>query len=162
VETPESPREGNAARLGRAADAYGLTAARWAGRGDAERGLGVLALGFAAAYFIVLFLPWVTGSISGWTFHTSDEAGLLALAVVLVELLRLTGIWTARGADLAGFCLTAAAGIMGVTTWAVLQWASGPVEGSAFAYGYWLGFIVALVLIAVAALRLAVLSRSVP
>jgi hypothetical protein len=64
VETPEAPREGNAARFGRATDAYGLTVARWAGRGDAERGLSVLALGFAAAYFIVLFLPWVTGSIS--------------------------------------------------------------------------------------------------
>jgi tetrahydromethanopterin S-methyltransferase subunit B len=49
---------------------------------------------------------------------------------------------------------------MGVTTWAVLQWASGPVEN--FVYGYWLGFIVALVLVAVAALRLAVLWRSAP
>jgi hypothetical protein len=132
VDTPERPREGNAARLGR------------------------------AAYFIVFFLPWVTGSIAGWSIRPSDEVGLLALAVLLVELLRVMGIWTIRGADLVGFCLTAAVGVMGVTTWAVLQWASGPVENGTFAYGYWLGFVVALVLIALAALRLAVLSRSAP
>jgi hypothetical protein len=95
VETAEAPQEGSAARLGKSAEAYGLTAARWVGRGDVERGLTLLALVLASAYFVVLFLPWVGGfghSESVWTIGLHDS-GWAALAVVLVESLRLTGAW---------------------------------------------------------------------
>jgi hypothetical protein len=148
VDTPEARHEGNVAM--------------WASRDEAERSLSLLALGLAAAYFITLFLPWVTGSISGWSIRPGEEVGLLALAVVLAELLRLMGLWTTRGADLLGFCLTAAAGVMGVTAWAVLEWASGSIGINGFVYGFWVAFVVALLLVAVAALRLAVLRRSAP
>jgi len=53
VETPEPPQERTAGRLGRAAEERGLSAATWAGRGDQERGVTVLALvGIAVAMLI--------------------------------------------------------------------------------------------------------------
>jgi hypothetical protein len=159
VETPEPPREGSAARFGRAAEARGLAAATWAGRGDRERGLGVLALALAAAFFVVLFLPWI-GPLSGWTLRTADDSGVLALAVVLVELLRLGRRWMSPGAELLAICLTAAAGLMAITTWVTLRAGSGPVQ--AVAYGSWLGLAAALLLLAVAALRVARLWRPAP
>jgi hypothetical protein len=159
VETPEPPHERPAAKFGRAAETRGLAAATWAGRGDQERGLGVLALGLSAAFFVVLFLPWI-GTLSGWTLRTADDSGLLALAVVLVELLRLGRRWISRGAQLVAVCLTTAAGLMAVTTWITLRTGSGPVRS--LEYGSWLGLVVALLLLTVAALRLAVLWRSVP
>jgi hypothetical protein len=91
VETPEAPREGNAARLGKSAEGYGLAGASWVGRGDEERGLTLLALVLGAAYF---------------------------------------------GLGVGGFV--------------------------PFQYGAWLGLVIAILLIVVAALRLATLRRSAP
>jgi hypothetical protein len=161
VETPDPPEESTAARLGRTAEESGLSAASWAGRGDPARGLSLLALVFAAALFVVLFLPWI-GPDSGWAVGVAHDTGLLALAVVLVELLRLRGAWISRGAELVAFCLTAAAGLMGITAWATLRWGVGAVDFEALRYGAWLGFVVALLLLVVAAVRLAVLWRPVP
>jgi hypothetical protein len=157
VETPEAPQEGIAVRLGRAAEERGLAVARWAGRGDEGRGFSKLALALAAAFFVVLFLPWI-GFLSGWTLRTADDSGLLALAVVLVELLRLSGSWASHGARVAAVCLSAATGLMAMTTWVTLRTGNGPLGGS-LCYGAWLGFVVALLLLALSALRLAVLRR---
>ncbi len=161
METPEAPQEGTASRVGRAAEARGLEAATWAGQGDQERGFSLLALTLAAGYFVVLFLPWID-SVSGWTLRVADNSGLLALALVLVELLRLRGVWISRGAGLLAACLTVATGIIGVTTFATLRWGSGPVRFSTLKSGAWLGLVVALLLVALAALRVATLRRSAP
>jgi hypothetical protein len=165
VETPEPPREANAVRLGRAAEARGLAAAGWAGRGDEVRGLAVLALVLAAAYFVALFLPWIGRtepfSESGWIL--AHDSGDVALAVILVETLRLRGTWVTRGSELLAFCLTAAAGILGVESVVNLRWGNPLPSGfRAFQYGAWLGFAIALLLVAVAALRLAALWRPAP
>jgi hypothetical protein len=165
VEGPGPPREGAAARLGRSAEARGLSAASWAGRGDQERGLSLLALVLAGAYFVVLFLPWIGNGVrfsqSGW--FVAHDPGVLVLAVVLVESLRLARAWVSRGAILLGFCLVGAAGVLGVESLANLRWGGLFPEGfRAFQYGAWIGLVLAILLIAVAALRLAVLWRSAP
>jgi hypothetical protein len=147
------------------AEAYGLAAARWAGRGDEERGLTFLALILGAAYFVILFLPWVGGfgrTDSGWTIGVHDS-GLVALAVVLVESLRFSGVWTSRGSELLDFCLVAATGLLGIEGLVGLRWGGLEVGGFApFEYGAWLGLVVAILLIALATLRMAVLLRSRP
>ena len=164
METPERPRAGTTVRLSRSAEARGLEAATWAGRGDQERGLALLALVLAAAYFVVLFLPsWGAGghTQSGW--YIAHDPGVLALAVVLVESLRLVRAWLSRGAVLVGFCLTAATGILGVQVVLNLKWGGlFPAGFGGFQYGAWLGLVLAVLLIVLAALRLAVLWRSAP
>jgi len=165
VETPEPPRERGAVRLGRAAEERGLAAAAWAGRGDQERGFSMLALGLAAAYFIVLFLPWIGDgghTESGWV--VAQDSGVLALAVVLVETLRLARAWVSRGSVLLAFCLLAATGVLGVESWANTRWGVlfGPLGFAIFQYGAWIGLVLAILLVAVAALRLTVLWRSAP
>jgi len=166
VETPEPPQERTAGRLGRAAEERGLSAATWAGRGDQERGVTVLALGLAAASFVCLFLPWIGfdgRDQSGWSVPLGVEYGLLALAVVLVELLVLARAWTTRGSALVAFCLTGAAGLSGVSAAANLRWGVlSSIGFSLYQYGAWLGLVLSILLLALAALRLAVLWRSVP
>ena len=144
METPEPPEESTAAR---------------AGRGDPVDGLSLLALILAAALFVTFFLPWI-GPESGWAVGVAHDAGLLALAVVLVELLRLRGAWISRGAELVAFCLGAAAAVMGITAWATLRWGVGTIGLGSFRYGAWVGFVFALLLLGVSALRSAVLWRS--
>jgi hypothetical protein len=164
VETPGPPRDGNAARLGRAAETYGRSVATWGGRGDEERGLTLLALVLAGAYFIVLFLPWIGGfghTESGWTLGAHDS-GWVALAVVLVESLRFPGVWATRGSELVDFCLVAATGVLGVESLVSLRWGGLETRGfGPFQYGAWIGLCLAILLIVLAALRLTVLWRSV-
>lgn len=166
METPEAPRKGNAARLGKSAEAYGLAAARWVGRGDEQRGLSLLMLGLGAAAFVTLFFPWVGfgGHDSlGWSVPEAANYGLLALAVVLVALLALTGAWTSRGSELVAFCLVAAAGLIGVTVFVNLRWGSYVLNGfKEFVYGSWLGLVFAILLILLGALLLARLWRPRP
>lgn len=120
----------------------------------------LVALVLAAGYFVALFLPWFT-SISGWALRTGDDAGVIALAVVLVELLRLTGSWTSRAAQLAAFCLTAAAGIMGVTNFVTFRWGAGAgIKFSAFRYGAWIGLAFGILLVVVAVAQLSAVRRS--
>jgi hypothetical protein len=122
----------------------------------------LVALALAAALFISLFLPWFQ-TISGWSLRIGDEAGLVALAVVLVELVRLTGSWTSRGAQLVAFCLTAAAGIMGVSTFVVLRWGSGaPIRFSTFRYGAWIGLVLGVLLVGLAVAQLSAARRTAP
>jgi hypothetical protein len=61
------------------------------------------------------------------------------------------------------FCLTAAAGLFGVSAFVNLRWGSLLPQGfSYFEYGAWLGLVFALLLILLAALRLAGLWRPAP
>jgi hypothetical protein len=166
VETPEPPQEGSVGRFGRAAEARGLAAAAWAGRGDEQRGIDLLGLAAAAGSFVSLFMPWFGfggRGESGWNLPLGAELGLLTLAVVLVELLRLARAWISRGSELLTFCLVAAAGLLGVSSVANLRWGGFTGGGfSLFEYGAWLGFALGVVLIALAALRWAALRRPAP
>ncbi len=162
-EPPEPPRERPAARLGRAVEAQGLRVAERAGRGDPERGLSLLALVLAAALFVDLLLPWIGsgGSTeSGW--FAAQYLSLLSLAVVLVETLRLGRAWVSHGSRLLGSCLTAATGLLAVAGLANLRWGASFPSFSFFQYGAWIGLVLAVLLLAVGALRLAVLWRPVP
>jgi hypothetical protein len=123
---------------------------------------GLAALFLAAALFVSHFLPWFSFA-SGWVLRTGDDAGLIALALVLVELLRLVGSWNSHAAQLVGFCLTAAAGIMGVTTFATFRWGSGaPIAFSSLSYGAWLALALGILLIVLAVARLSALRRTAP
>ena len=166
METPEAPREGSAARLGKSAEAYGLAAASWVGRGDEQRGLAVLALGFAAGSFVSLFFPWIGfggHDTLGWSLPLTTDYGLLALRAVLVALLAVMGAWTSRGSEFLAFCLVTAAGLIGVSAFVNLRWGNRLSNGFAeFEYGAWLGLVFAILLALLAALRLARLWRQAP
>ena len=146
------------------AEAYGLAGARWAGRGDEQRGLALFAVGCAAGSFVSLFLPWLGfggHDDLGWSVPIGSIYGLLALGVVLVALLFLAGAWTAQGYELVAFCLVAAAGLIGVSAFVDLRWGNFLPSGfSHFRYGAWFGLVFAVLLIVLAALRLAGLWRS--
>jgi hypothetical protein len=166
VETPEEPRESTAARLGKSAEAYGLAGASWVGRGDDAQGLSILGLAAAAGAFVCLFMPWVEfggNDQSGWFLAVGAWYGLLALALVLVEVLFLARAWASAGSGILAFCLSAAAGLIGLTAFVNLRWGSPLPQGfSVFAYGAWLGLVFAVLLILLAALRLVGLWRSAP
>lgn len=124
--------------------------------GDFELAASVL----ATALFVSLFLPWFS-LFSAWGLRFGQEVGLLALAVVLVEVLRLTGSWMTYGARLVAFCLSAAAGVMGVSTFIVLRWGSGaPIKFSTFRYGAWIGLAAGILLVVVAVLQLNAVRRT--
>ncbi len=128
----------------------------------AEGDFDLVALVAAAGMFVSLFFPWFT-SFWGWGLRVGDEAGLLALAVVLLELVRLMGSWRTLSASLVAFCLTAAAGIMGVTTFVVFRWGSGePIKFSSLRYGAWVGLATGIILVVVAVLQLIAIRRSAP
>ena len=143
----------------------GFGVARWAGRGDQQRGIVVLALAASAASFVTLFLPWIGFAghdQSGWSVPLGTDYGLLALAVVLVELLSLSRAWTTRGSELVAFCLTAAAGLIGVSAVANMRWGFFAPIVAIYAYGAWIGLVLSIALLLFAALRLLVLWRPVP
>ena len=167
METPEEPREGAAARLGHAVEEYGLGGASWVGRGDEAQGFSILGLGAAAGAFVCLFMPWVEyggNDQSGWFLAMGAWYGLLALALVLAEVLFLARAWASAGSGILAFCLSAAAGVIGLTVFVNLRWGTSPIaQGfSIFGYGAWLGLVFAVILILVAALRLVALWRPAP
>ena len=133
------------------------------GDGDVASGLlALLPLGAGAALFVSLFLPWLGlggQTQSGWSVPLGVEFGLVALALVLVELLALAGAWTSLGFELVAFCLTAAAGLLGVSAVANLRWGLQFNNFSLFQYGAWVGLALAIVLVGLAVLRLAALRR---
>jgi hypothetical protein len=128
--------------------------------------LSLLAVAASAGSFVCLFLPWLGfagHAQAGWNVPLGVEYGLVALALVLVELLTLGRAWTSRGSVLATFCLVAGAGVLGVSMVANLRWGGLlPTGFSAFEYGAWLGLAFSIVLIGVAAVRLGPLWRSAP
>jgi hypothetical protein len=163
---PEQPAEPVVVRYGRFVEGYCLAVANRVGRGDEEDGLSLLALGFAGGFFVSLFMPWLGEAgrtISGWNLELGRDCGLVALAVVLVELLALARAWASTGSELVGFCLVAAAGVLGVSAVADLRW-GGLLSGGfgTFEYGAWLGLVFALLLLLVAVLRLVQLWRPAP
>ena len=166
METPEAPREGNAASLGRSAEAHGLAAARWVGKGDEQRGLTRLAFGVAAGAFVSLYFPWLGfggHDELGWSVPVASIYGSLALGVVLVALLSFAGAWTSRGSELVAFCLVSGAGLLGVSAFVNLRLGSFfPAGFSHFEYGAWLGLVFAVLLILLAALLLAGFWRTAP
>jgi hypothetical protein len=131
--------------------------------GQDEQRLSSLALAAAAGAFVCLFMPWIGASgndQAGWNLALGSLYGLLALAVALVELLFLARAWSAPGYRLVAFCLTGAAGLIGLAAVVNLRWGSLLIGGfSYFEYGAWLGLVFAILLILVAALRLAALRR---
>jgi hypothetical protein len=166
MDDPEPPAESAALRFGRAAEERCLEGARWAGRGDESRGLSSIALAAAGGAFVCLFLPWLGfdgHEQAGWNIPLGTDYGLLALAVVLVELLALARAWNSRGSECLTFSLVAAASVIGLSAFANLRW-DGLLSGSLvqFEYGSWIGLVLALVLLVLAALRLAALRRSAP
>lgn len=133
--------------------------------GAASGLLVLLPLVAAAALFVSLFLPWLGlggQTQSGWSVPLGAEFGLVALAAVLVELLAVVGAWTSRAFDLVAFCLSAAAGLLGVSAVANLRWGLQFNNFSLFQYGAWIGLALAIVLVGLAALRLVALRRSAP
>ncbi len=124
--------------------------------GDFELAATLVAVGL----FVSLFPPWYA-SFWGWGLRAGDEAGLLALAVVLLELVRLMGGWKTQSARLVAFCPTAAAGIMGVTTFVVIRWGSGaPIRFSSLGYGAWIGLAAGILLVVLAVLQLNAIRRT--
>jgi len=128
-----------------------------------DRDFGLLALVLGAAYFVCLFLPWLDAfgrTVSGWTF--GGESGLVALALVLCETLRVTRSWFTRGSELLGFSLAAATGLLGLEGLANMRWGGsfGEIRFSAFGYGAWISLAIAVLLLIVAALQLTALRRS--
>jgi hypothetical protein len=120
------------------------------------------AIVLAVALFVSLYLPWYA-ILSGWGLRVGDEAGLLALAVVLLEVLRLTGSWTSHGSRLVAFCVTVAAGVMGISTVIVLRWGSGaPIKFSTLRYGAWIGLAAGILLVIVGVLQLNAVRRTAP
>jgi hypothetical protein len=115
---------------------------------EAER-LSTVALAAAGGAFVCLFMPWIGASgndQAGWDLALGSLYGLLALADVRVV-----------------FCLTGAAGLIGLSAVANLRWGSLLVGGfSYFEYGAWLGLMFAILLLAVGGLRLLGLWRSTP
>jgi hypothetical protein len=159
VEEPAPRPRGALVRFARAAEARGLAIAHWAGRGDEERGLSLLALGLAAAYFVALFLPWFAHSESGW--FLAQNSAIVALAVVLAEWLRLARSWTSQGSRLVAFCLVAGAFLLRLGAVVNLRWGGvSPPGFSSFQYGAWIGLVLAILLCAVAALQLTALRRT--
>jgi hypothetical protein len=132
---------------------------------EAER-LAIFALTAAAGAFVCLFMPWIGASgndQAGWNLALGSLYGLLALAVVLVELLFLARAWSGPGYVRVVSCLTGASGLIGLSTVANLRWGSLLVGGfSFFEYGAWLGLVFAVLLLAVGGLRVLGLWRPTP
>jgi hypothetical protein len=127
------------------------------------RTLSLLLLATAGAYFVDLFLHWLEEGgrgISGWNIPVTEFSGLLALGVVLVELVRVAGVWTSRAASLLGFFLAAATAIMGFATLINLRW-GGLTQGfGSWAYGAWIALALVVLLLGLAILRLNELSEA--
>src|SRR5579863_2230564 len=104
--------------------------------------LSLVSLVVSAGYFVILFLPWNKGfeQAPGWA--VGSDSGWLALAVVLVELLRQRGAWVSRGYELVAAVLVGAEALLGAESVAnVGAYGFGPSVGgfSNYAYGGWIG-----------------------
>jgi hypothetical protein len=125
----------------------------------------ILVLLVGAAYFVDLFLRWAprhlgeidgisVGWLSGWELGVTTASGATSLGLVLVESLRLGGLWRTAGASVTALALAAASGVLGIGGWLHLRWGSYFSLGfDEFAYGAWIGFGLAIVLLLLAAQR---------
>ncbi len=114
----------------------------------------------AVALFVSLFLPWYQ-TFWGWGLRVGDEAGLIALAVVLLELVRVMGGWRTQSARLVAFCLTAGGRDHG--SHHVRRLSLGQrrrIRFSSLRYGAWLGLAAGILLVVVAVLQLNAIRRT--
>ena len=120
---------------------------------------GPLLLIGGIAYFVDLFLRWGPGgeglaSFSGWDISLVLASGEAVLALILVELARVTGIWRTPTASLLTFFLAAATAILGLSGLVHLRWGGFyHLKFGSFGYGSWIGLLLALALAVGAALR---------
>ncbi|MDX6369172.1 MAG: hypothetical protein QOG93_674 [Gaiellaceae bacterium] len=105
------------------------------------------------AYFIDLFLHWSSASsgldavFTGWDVSIANTSGQSVIALLLVELLRVTGIWQTRTSALLAFFLAAGTAVLVVTALAHVHWGGFyHVPLGEFGYGAWLALTLALVL----------------
>jgi hypothetical protein len=113
-----------------------------------------------AALFVDLFLPWAKSagrvSATGWEISLVNYSGLVAVALVLVELTRMYGGWDTVGSSRAGLLLAGAAAILVVGGIIHLHWGDyARLRFSGYAYGAWIGLGIGIVLAAGSWLRLA-------
>jgi hypothetical protein len=120
----------------------------------------VLALA-GIAYFVDLFLRWnsLGGSgvrFTGWDLTIGLASGQAVIALLLVELLRATGVWCTRATALLVFFLGAGTALLAVSALVHLHWGGFyHLPLGEFSYGAWLALTLALVLAIGAMLALA-------
>jgi hypothetical protein len=119
----------------------------------------VLLIG-GVAYFVDLFLRWGPGgdglqSFTGWDVSLVLASGEAVLALILVEVARVAGIWRTPTASLLSCFLAAATAILGLSGLLHLRWGGFyHLTFGSFGYGSWIGLVLVLVLVVGAALRL--------
>ena len=114
-----------------------------------------------AAFFVDLFVRWGPSSnggfvskFSGWDISLISTAGEAALALVLVELGRMTDLWRTPTSALLGFFLATGAGILALGGLVRLRWAAFyGLKFGRWGYGAWIGLVLALALLFGAYLR---------
>ena len=114
-----------------------------------------------AAFFIDVFLDWTrvgggqTGNVNGWQIQLVNQAGLIALALALVELARIRALWLTPTSALLGCLLGAAAAVLAVGGLANMHWGNYVgLKFSRYGYGAWIGLAIAAALLYGAWLRL--------
>jgi hypothetical protein len=122
----------------------------------------ILFLG-GAVLFVDMFLRWLRngeGSFvpyraTGWELPLMTQAATLGLALALVELTRIRGIWWTRTSALLGFFLASGAALMTIGGLIHLHWGGYTgLKFSRYGYGAWIALAVAVALLAGAVLRL--------
>jgi hypothetical protein len=119
----------------------------------------VLLIG-GVAYFVDLFLRWGPGgdglqSFTGWDISLALASGEAVLALILVELTRVAGIWRTPTASLLSCLLAAATAVLGLSGLLHLRWGGFyHLRFGSFGYGAWIGLVLLLVVAAGAASRL--------
>ena len=121
---------------------------------------GPLLLVGGVAYFVDLFLRWGPGGaglagFSGWDIQLVLASGEAVLALILVELARIGGMWRTPAASLLTCFLAAATAILALSGLIHLRWGGYyHLRFDSFGYGAWIGLVLALVVALGAALRL--------
>jgi len=121
----------------------------------------LLLIGAGIAYFVDLFLRWGPSQgggqvgFSGWDVQLVAFSGVAAIALLLVELVRLAGIWRTAASSLLSLLLGGFVAVLGMSGLIHLHWGGFfTVPLGAFGYGAWLGLAFAVALAAGAAIRL--------
>jgi hypothetical protein len=114
------------------------------------------------AYFVDLFLRWAPpggseapATFSGWDIQLVIVSGEAVVALILVDLVRSTGVWRTAGSSLLTVFLAAFTAVLGVSGLIHLHWGGFyRLKFGSFGYGAWVGLILLLALAAGAVVRL--------
>jgi hypothetical protein len=113
------------------------------------------------AYFIDLFLHWSAGGdlsgvpVTGWDLSLAQTSGQSVIALLLLELLRVTGVWRTRTTAILAFFLAAGTAVLALSALVHVHWGGFyHLPLGEFGYGAWLALTLALALAAGAALVL--------